>query len=302
MDLDRLIDLIETVRGRIERHGRLLVENETRTRTASIDPILRALGWEVSDPGAVVPQYDIGGRLLPGYALFARHDDKPAALVETRRLGATLGDYRAQLIDDVARGKIDYAVLTDGNDWELYDMRLPVPLAEKRVFISITKGVLPKIALDFLPLWRRSLATTRTDKPAGPGLGDPEVLLFAEPNRPDVTHTRLLDGQFDGARPIHGKWDGMVALALAHVYERAADVDELHRVSGVRVVREHKMDHGYKYIKEKNISYPGLSAQNALAAIVKCAKAYDFKVSINFEWRHNEKAMHPGRRGRFTVG
>lgn len=299
MDLDRLTDLIEAVRGRIERHGSLLVENETRTRTALIDPILRALGWEISDPGAVVPQYDIGGRLLPGYALFARHDDKPAALVETRRLGATLGDYRAQLIDDVARGKVDYAVLTDGNDWELYDMRLPVPLAEKRIVISIAEGVLSKIALDFLPLWRRSLATTRADKPAGPGLE--KVLQFTETNPPDVTHARLLDGRFDGAKPIQGKWDGMVALALAHIYDRVADVDELHRLSGVRVVKGQKLDDGYKYIKEKDISYPGLSARNALAAIVKCAKAHGFKVSINFEWRHNEKAMHPGRRGRFAI-
>ena len=50
--LKPLVDAIETVKRRITEHGASLRENETRTRVALIDPILQALGWDVSDPGS----------------------------------------------------------------------------------------------------------------------------------------------------------------------------------------------------------------------------------------------------------
>ena len=35
-------------------HRKHLVKNESATRTTLIDPVLRALGWEVADPRLVV--------------------------------------------------------------------------------------------------------------------------------------------------------------------------------------------------------------------------------------------------------
>ena len=78
MDLDRLAKLIETLKTRIEKHGNVLRDNEIRTRMALIDPLLQALGWEPGDPAVVAPEYDVG-------------------------------------VDGRGRGRVDYALLQDGN-------------------------------------------------------------------------------------------------------------------------------------------------------------------------------------------
>ncbi len=85
MVLDELVDRIEALKTRIASHGNELRENETRTRMALIDPLLHALGWDVSDPGMVKPEYKIGN----GWADYAllRPDGKPAAAVEAKKLG-----------------------------------------------------------------------------------------------------------------------------------------------------------------------------------------------------------------------
>ena len=50
MLLDDLVTAIQTVQQRIREHGTSLSQNEYRTRLALIDPMLNALGWDVSDP------------------------------------------------------------------------------------------------------------------------------------------------------------------------------------------------------------------------------------------------------------
>ena len=62
MPLDDLVSVIETLQHRIREHGASLRENETRTRMALIDPLLAALGWHVSDPAVVTPEYNVSGR------------------------------------------------------------------------------------------------------------------------------------------------------------------------------------------------------------------------------------------------
>ena len=47
MALDDLKETIEALRERIRAHRPYLEGNETRTRQALIDPMLRALGWDV---------------------------------------------------------------------------------------------------------------------------------------------------------------------------------------------------------------------------------------------------------------
>ena len=51
--LDELVDVIETLKARIDVHRDTLQANETRTRVALIDPLLCALGWNTADPSLV---------------------------------------------------------------------------------------------------------------------------------------------------------------------------------------------------------------------------------------------------------
>ena len=51
MGLSDLVARIELLQARIRSHKIVLQGNETRTRMALIDPLMHALGWDVSDPG-----------------------------------------------------------------------------------------------------------------------------------------------------------------------------------------------------------------------------------------------------------
>ena len=59
MPLESLLELVETLGDRIDRHGPALKQSEALTRYALIDPLLRELGWDTSDPWMVMPEYRV---------------------------------------------------------------------------------------------------------------------------------------------------------------------------------------------------------------------------------------------------
>ncbi|MCY4172856.1 MAG: hypothetical protein OXF25_02020 [Cyanobacteria bacterium MAG CAR3_bin_5] len=121
MPFDDLLGVIEILKERIRIHRQLLQQNETRTRVALIDPLLTALGWDVSDPGLVTPEYSVGqGRV--DYALNGSNVI-PAAIVEAKRLDHVLkDDERMQMLNYANMKGVRYAAVTDGNIWELYEV------------------------------------------------------------------------------------------------------------------------------------------------------------------------------------
>ena len=86
MGLDDLVGCIEVLKERMQSYRTDLTEYEMRTRVALIDPLLRALGWDVSDPTVVMPEYKIDNKPVD-YALF-RPEDKPAAALEAKKLAS----------------------------------------------------------------------------------------------------------------------------------------------------------------------------------------------------------------------
>ena len=157
--LGPLVDAIETVKRRITEHGASLRENETRTRVALIDPILRALGWDVSDPGLVT----LENPTEPGrvdYALLSGGEERPRALVEAKRLGTNLQAHRSQMVNYAVTQGIGYAGLTDGNVWEFYDVFKPTALSEKKLLdIVIADAPANETALKMLLLWQPNVAS-----------------------------------------------------------------------------------------------------------------------------------------------
>jgi predicted type IV restriction endonuclease len=151
MPLDDLVTVIETLQGRIEKHGASLRENETRTRMALIDPLLQVLGWDTADPGLVTPEYNVSGRKAD-YALLKPHG-QPAATVEAKKLGESLESHRMQMLNYSNASGVEYAGLTDGNRWELYEVFERGPLEDRRI-LNITLAGTPahQLALQFLLL------------------------------------------------------------------------------------------------------------------------------------------------------
>ena len=156
--LDDLVSVIETLQQRIREHGATLRENETRTRMALINPLLTALSWDVSDPAVVTPEYSVSGRWAD-YALL-RPDGAPAATMEAKKLGESLASHRMQMLNYSNASGVEYAGLTDGDHWELYEVFKAARLEERRIVdVSIADMAAHQIALQLLPLWRINMAS-----------------------------------------------------------------------------------------------------------------------------------------------
>ena len=157
--LDELVGCIDELKDRISKYRNSLKENETRTRTQLIDPLLRVLGWDVSDPQYVIPEFKVSD----GWADYAllRDNGKPTAMLEAKKLDEPLKPaHRAQMLKYAIELGIPYTGLTDGNHWELYNVFEPVPMEEKQILnVSILDSHSHESSLKLLLLWRQNLGT-----------------------------------------------------------------------------------------------------------------------------------------------
>ena len=147
MPLDDLVSVIETLQQRIHDHGDTLRQNEYRTRVALIDPLLRALGWDVADPAVVMPEYDVSGRKAD-YALLSG-EGQPAATIEAKKLAESLESHRMQMLNYSNASGVEYAGLTDGNRWELYEVFKRGPLEDRRVLdVTLSNRIIAPMRLE----------------------------------------------------------------------------------------------------------------------------------------------------------
>ncbi len=161
MPLEELHSLVETLKERIELHGAALRASEALTRYALIDPLLRELGWDTTDPVLVIPEYKSGnGRA--DYALLGS-DGSPAMMVEAKSLDSSLRDTAlTQGIQYCLEKGTKHFALTDGNSWEIYETHRPVPIDEKRVVeFDLSRQPAAEVCLQALALWRPSMELGR---------------------------------------------------------------------------------------------------------------------------------------------
>ncbi|MCY4416193.1 MAG: hypothetical protein OXE87_07785 [Chloroflexi bacterium] len=148
---DDLVSAIETLQDRIRVHNITLRKNETQTRVALIDPLLRALGWDVSDPALVTPEYPIDAGRADYVLLDANR--RAFGLVEAKQLGGSLKNARKQMLDNAIKSGVSFAGVTDGNHWELYKVS-----AQERICllqVSIAKMLAHECALKLWLHWPR---------------------------------------------------------------------------------------------------------------------------------------------------
>ena len=152
-----LMRTVSSVKSRIEKHRSSLSQNEFRTRIVLIDPILNALGWNVTNPDQVTIEYimSVGGG-TSDYALL--QDGKPIAIVEAKKLGADLKNHYAQMLNYANAQGIPYALITDGNTWEMFEVFRPANLEERRMLkLVLTTQPVHSSALNLLMVWNTNL-------------------------------------------------------------------------------------------------------------------------------------------------
>jgi predicted type IV restriction endonuclease len=131
--LQRLSEEIRNISSTLDQataNGHVM--NEAQTEYLVIDPLLRVLGYsqiEVYKRGRdnVVNNY-------PDYTLLL---GKPQQwFLEAKKLDHHLQDGEAaQAVNYANNQGAEWAVLTNGRKWFLYNAHLPKPLADKRVFV-----------------------------------------------------------------------------------------------------------------------------------------------------------------------
>lgn len=159
MPLENLVSTIETLKERINTHRADLAASEARTRAALIDPVLTALGWDTSDPELVMVEQ----RLRDGKADYAllKPDGSPISIVEAKALGSQLDRVTDQLIRYAFADGIPYAVSTDGDWWQVYDLTKPSTQIDNRLILklSISNDAVHECAVKLLLLWHPNLAS-----------------------------------------------------------------------------------------------------------------------------------------------
>ena len=184
MPIDDLVKIIETLKARIGQHHDILRKYETQVRGSLIDPLLRALGWDVEDPKIVRLEYSIGNERAD-YALM-KPDGRPSAVIEAKKLGAPFDDkHLAQMLNYAIRADIEYACLSDGDQWKLYSVFERGSFEEKcRLDVSIAKTPTHECALKLLTLWQSNLASDQPVEAADP-------IFKPEPPAPDPEPTPI---------------------------------------------------------------------------------------------------------------
>ena len=119
--LEETVKAILGLRQTIERYRANLERNEIQTRVTLIDPMLRALGWDVSNPDEVVQETGRGAGVAD-YALKDRNTGMPILLLESKSLNTDLGKARAQVARYCYGEAVESAIITDGDDWILLDI------------------------------------------------------------------------------------------------------------------------------------------------------------------------------------
>ena len=156
MWLDELNDLVVELSTKIDQHREILQKSESSTRYCLIDPLLTALGWDLSDPAQVLTEYNSGnGRA--DYAL-APGSGPPSLVVEAK---VPIYPYRARdrAVDQLLssgwhRSISSLRMVTIGRRTRLTGR---VPMQDKRVTAFKITDMNQSTVMGMLWLWRWQL-------------------------------------------------------------------------------------------------------------------------------------------------
>ncbi len=154
--LKKLVETIEQVKSRMNEHGEYLEGLEWRTRIVLIDPLLKVLGWDVTNPKFVKLEHPIKKSIFD-YA-FCDENDEVLMIVEAKKFNDDpLKSVEAQLGKYLLTTGVPYFLLTNGDKWILYNMQKPGILKDKVEFeINLQTEPTSSAALSFLSIWRKA--------------------------------------------------------------------------------------------------------------------------------------------------
>jgi hypothetical protein len=136
---------IDNLRTKLEKYTKTSLK-EAVTRIIFIDPMLKALGWDIGDPDEVdIEHATVDGKSVD-YAL--KTNNKVVLLIEAKPLDDPLTDVKAitQVVGYSANEGVDWCVLTNGNTYRVYKTTEKASAPEKLLFeVSLDPKVAPGV-------------------------------------------------------------------------------------------------------------------------------------------------------------
>jgi len=185
MPLKDLFAQVESIRDRINAFSDELRKSEALTRYVLIDPVLRSLDWDTEDPMQVQPEFSTEqGR--PDYALL--WNGNPYVMIEAKSLNGDLEKAKEKGFQYCWRNKVPFYVVTDGNVWEIYDLK---EMGGKRIARVILTDDSPGVtARSLLALWRPAMPVINV---APPSVVYPSKEVIRQKSRSSMTLPQLLE-------------------------------------------------------------------------------------------------------------
>jgi hypothetical protein len=110
------LEQMQALAGKVAK-VRSAIQTEEATKLALVMPFISALGYDVSNPSEVIPEFtaDVGTKKGEKVDYMIMHEGAPILLLECKKLGSPLEDAAAsQLYRYYSVSKVRFGVLTDG--------------------------------------------------------------------------------------------------------------------------------------------------------------------------------------------
>lgn len=112
---------------------------------------------------------------------------------------------------------------------------------------------------------------------------------------PSLTFTKPTQATINGKAVPKPNWATILHAMIGQVKSKGYEGEKLVRELGVPAkVGSHAND-GYKFDPELGVSVQGQSAAEAWKEVDRLAKKWRIPTTVEFVWRQNPKAQHPGK-------
>ena len=119
---------------------------------------------------------------------------------------------------------------------------------------------------------------------------------------PGLAFTKPITASINGKALEKPRWSSVLHAMIAQIKYKGLEGEKLARELGIPAKNGRYEDEGFKFLSDVGISIQGQSAADAWKEIDRIAKKWRIAVVIDFAWRQNPKAQHPGRMGSLRSG
>ena len=119
---------------------------------------------------------------------------------------------------------------------------------------------------------------------------------------PGLSFTKVLSANVDGRALRKPNWAAILLAAIGALKGKGISGQHLVKELQVPAKSSSYEEDGFRYHADLGISVQGQSAQDAWREVSRIADKHHIPVEITFQWRENDKALHPGRTGVLRAG